>query len=231
MTSADDNDHQVIILSFFDEVTGVAVQKVTGILARRKAIENALLAVTHVVLVSHRDNSGSFLLFQVRNEISQGSGGYFFIAVLDGHGSGHAEEDGVRGGVVHALRHVVQLALVQPESLGDFQVVVAFLVFEVIFGDGSAAVDDVKPGREERVLEDEASVPHLLRFTAKIGEGLLANQVGVVATAIVLAAAGRTFALRPVVATTVVVAFARFVERRSAARITSLATIRFWRWR
>ena len=82
MASTDNNDEKEIFFSFFNQIAVATVEQVGSVLAGWEAVEHALLAVTQVVFVGHGDNAGSFLLLQVRNEISQRPEIYKFLNII-----------------------------------------------------------------------------------------------------------------------------------------------------
>ena len=71
VAAADNHDEEEIVLPFLNEVITATVEQICGVLARRKAVEDSVLAFTDLILVGHGDNSCSFFLFQVGNEIPQ----------------------------------------------------------------------------------------------------------------------------------------------------------------
>ena len=111
-------------------------------------------------LVGHGNNAGSLLLLQVGDQVPEWPALDVRGLVLDGCRGGHAEEDGVRRAVAHPLGHVVQLVLVKSQPLGDLQVGGARLVLQRI-RDPPIPLNQMQLGREQRVLQDKAAVPHL----------------------------------------------------------------------
>merc|ERR1719494_1230998 len=97
---------------------------------------------------------------------------YWHLATARGQG----EEDCMASGATDSLADIIKFGLVKTQPLGDFQVGFVLLVPHQLLNHLHLSLCEKQLRGEERVLEDETSLPGFLNPLCKVSDGLRPSQ-------------------------------------------------------
>ncbi|TNN82905.1 hypothetical protein EYF80_006862 [Liparis tanakae] len=168
-----DHNHDQIVLFTFSQSFGRGIQELLGEITGRESVKDP--GVVFIPAPPHRqaDDPGGLFLVEVGHQVAK-------RPLSRGRGvgrrrilrrPGNRQQDGVAAGTRHldAPGHLVQLGLVQPESLGDLQLAHRAprrALGEQVAGHAVVALQQVHVGREVAVLEQQHAVPGQTEFCA-----------------------------------------------------------------